>query len=53
MVDESFPRPVIIPESQIVNKNEEVMFHCKFQAVPPPTQDWFFEDDALITNRSK
>lgn len=53
IIDESFPRPVIIPESQIVNKNEEVMFHCKFQAVPPPTQDWFFEDDALITNRSK
>ncbi|KAM6460905.1 inactive tyrosine-protein kinase 7 [Liasis olivaceus] len=53
IIDESFPHPVIVPENQIVNKNEEAMFHCKFQAVPPPTQEWLFEDDSPIQNRSR
>ncbi|XP_053169066.1 inactive tyrosine-protein kinase 7 isoform X1 [Hemicordylus capensis] len=53
IIDESFPRPVIIPKNQIVNKNEEAMFHCKFEAVPPPTQEWLYEDDSPVTNRSR
>ncbi|XP_062980026.1 inactive tyrosine-protein kinase 7 isoform X2 [Elgaria multicarinata webbii] len=53
IIDESFPHPVIVPENQIVNKNEEAMFHCKFQAVPPPTQEWLFEDEPAINNRTK
>ncbi|XP_044284906.1 inactive tyrosine-protein kinase 7 [Varanus komodoensis] len=53
IIDESFPRPVIVPENQIVSKNEEAMFHCKFQAVPPPTQEWLFENEAVVSNRTK
>uniref|UniRef100_A0A7M4EQM9 Inactive tyrosine-protein kinase 7 n=1 Tax=Crocodylus porosus TaxID=8502 RepID=A0A7M4EQM9_CROPO len=50
---ESFPRPVIVPQNQIVSKNEEAMFHCQFTAVPPPAQEWIFEDNSPITNRSR
>lgn len=50
--DESFPRPVAVPENQIVNKNEEAMFHCQFTAVPPPTQEWLFEGK-IISNMSR
>ncbi|XP_077192883.1 inactive tyrosine-protein kinase 7 isoform X1 [Paroedura picta] len=52
ITDESFPRPVILPENQIVSKNEEVMFHCQFTAVPPPTQEWLF-DGKIISNMSR
>ncbi|NXD18239.1 PTK7 kinase, partial [Nothocercus nigrocapillus] len=51
IIDESFPQPVIIPQDLIVTKNEEAMFDCQFTAVPPPTQEWLFED-APITNKS-
>ncbi|KYO22249.1 inactive tyrosine-protein kinase 7 [Alligator mississippiensis] len=53
IIDESFPRPVIVPQNQIVSKNEEAMFHCQFTAVPPPAQEWIFEDNSPITNRSR
>ncbi|XP_015284089.1 PREDICTED: inactive tyrosine-protein kinase 7-like, partial [Gekko japonicus] len=49
---ESFPRPVIVPENQIVNKNEEAVFHCQFTAEPPPTQEWLF-DGKIISNMSR
>lgn len=52
IIDESFPTPVIVPEDQIVNRNEEAFFHCAFTAVPPPVQEWFF-DNSLITNKSR
>uniref|UniRef100_A0A8B9Z6T3 Protein tyrosine kinase 7 (inactive) n=1 Tax=Buteo japonicus TaxID=224669 RepID=A0A8B9Z6T3_9AVES len=51
IIDESFPQAVIIPQDLIVTKNEEAMFDCQFAAVPPPTQEWLFEDSP-ITNRS-
>ncbi|XP_061481449.1 inactive tyrosine-protein kinase 7 isoform X2 [Rhineura floridana] len=53
IIDESFPRPVIVPENQIVNRNEEAMFHCKFQAEPPPTQEWLSNDDTPVVNKSR
>uniref|UniRef100_A0A8C3F6T7 Inactive tyrosine-protein kinase 7 n=1 Tax=Chrysemys picta bellii TaxID=8478 RepID=A0A8C3F6T7_CHRPI len=53
LVDESFPRPVLIPQDLIVSKNEEAMFHCQFTAVPPPTQEWVFEDSSPITNKTR
>ncbi|XP_075003539.1 inactive tyrosine-protein kinase 7 isoform X1 [Calonectris borealis] len=52
IIDESFPQAVIVPQDLIVTKNEEAMFDCQFAAVPPPTQEWLFEDSP-ITNRSK
>ncbi|KAJ7423320.1 hypothetical protein BTVI_10222 [Pitangus sulphuratus] len=52
VIDESFPQAVIVPQDLIVTKNEEAMFDCQFAAVPPPTQEWLFEDNP-ITNRSK
>uniref|UniRef100_A0A663F770 Protein tyrosine kinase 7 (inactive) n=1 Tax=Aquila chrysaetos chrysaetos TaxID=223781 RepID=A0A663F770_AQUCH len=51
IIDESFPQAVIVPQDLIVTKNEEAMFDCQFAAVPPPTQEWLFEDSP-ITNRS-
>ncbi|KAH1172662.1 inactive tyrosine-protein kinase 7 isoform X1 [Mauremys mutica] len=53
LIDESSPRPVLIPQDLIVSKNEEAMFHCQFTAVPPPTQEWVFEDSSPITNRTR
>lgn len=52
VADESFPQAVIVPQDLIVTKNEEAMFDCQFAAVPPPTQEWLFEDNP-VTNRSK
>uniref|UniRef100_A0A8C0UKV0 Protein tyrosine kinase 7 (inactive) n=1 Tax=Cyanistes caeruleus TaxID=156563 RepID=A0A8C0UKV0_CYACU len=51
VIDESFPQAVIVPQDLIVTRNEEAMFDCQFAAVPPPTQEWLFEDNP-ITNRS-
>uniref|UniRef100_A0A8C3JAX0 Protein tyrosine kinase 7 (inactive) n=1 Tax=Calidris pygmaea TaxID=425635 RepID=A0A8C3JAX0_9CHAR len=51
IIDESFPQAVIVPQDLIVTKNEEAMFDCQFAAVPPPTQEWLFEDSP-VTNRS-
>ncbi|XP_074845376.1 inactive tyrosine-protein kinase 7 isoform X2 [Carettochelys insculpta] len=53
IIDESFPRPVVVPQDLIVNKNDEAMFHCQFTAVPPPTQEWVSEDGSPITNRTR
>uniref|UniRef100_A0A8D0FZR7 Inactive tyrosine-protein kinase 7 n=1 Tax=Sphenodon punctatus TaxID=8508 RepID=A0A8D0FZR7_SPHPU len=53
IIDESFPRPVVVPQDQIVNKNEEAVFHCQFTAVPPSSQEWLSEDNAPITNRTR
>ncbi|KAJ7416887.1 hypothetical protein WISP_67964 [Willisornis vidua] len=52
VIDESFPQAVVVPQDLIVTKNEEAMFDCQFAAIPPPTQEWLFEDNP-ITNRSK
>lgn len=52
VADESFPQAVIVPQDLIVTKNEEAIFDCQFAAVPPPTQEWLFEDSP-VTNRSK
>uniref|UniRef100_F7AGL8 Inactive tyrosine-protein kinase 7 n=1 Tax=Ornithorhynchus anatinus TaxID=9258 RepID=F7AGL8_ORNAN len=53
IVDESFARPLVVPQDQVVGRNEEAMFHCQFGATPPPTLQWLFEDDSAITNRSR
>ncbi|KAM4692877.1 inactive tyrosine-protein kinase 7 [Discoglossus pictus] len=53
IIDESFPRAVVTPEDQIVSKNEDAIFHCQFSADPPPTLEWYFEDDTPLSNRSR
>lgn len=54
IIDESFPRAVVIPQNQIVSKHEEAIFHCQFSAVPHPVQKWYFENEtAPITNKSR
>ncbi|XP_029448671.1 inactive tyrosine-protein kinase 7 isoform X2 [Rhinatrema bivittatum] len=50
IIDETFPRPVLIPGNQIVNKNEEAIFHCQFTAMPPPVQKWYFESSSISNN---
>ncbi|MGH0129944.1 UNVERIFIED_CONTAM: hypothetical protein FKN15_062672 [Acipenser sinensis] len=52
IIDESYPQPLIIPRDQVVNRNEEAMFHCQFTAQPPPVQEWFFEGE-LIANKTR
>ncbi|XP_039595048.1 inactive tyrosine-protein kinase 7 [Polypterus senegalus] len=56
IIDPSFPRPVIVPQDQVVIRNEEAMFHCQFTAEPPPVQDWYYvhnSEDELVTNKSR
>ncbi|XP_063300275.1 inactive tyrosine-protein kinase 7 [Pelobates fuscus] len=54
IIDESFPQALLIPEDQIVNKNEDAIFHCQFTATPPPTLEWLFdEDDIPLTNKTR
>uniref|UniRef100_A0A7N4NH31 Protein tyrosine kinase 7 (inactive) n=1 Tax=Sarcophilus harrisii TaxID=9305 RepID=A0A7N4NH31_SARHA len=53
IADESFARPLVVPQDQVVGKNGDAMFHCQFTAQPPPTLQWFFEGDSLITNRTR
>ncbi|XP_053314510.1 inactive tyrosine-protein kinase 7 [Spea bombifrons] len=54
ITDESFPRAVVTPEDQIVNRNEDAVFHCQFTATPPPTLEWWFDDeDSPLTNKSR
>lgn len=51
--DESFARVVLAPQDVVVARNEEAMFHCQFSAQPPPSLQWFFEDETPISNRSR
>lgn len=46
--DKSFPRPVVTPKDQVVLRNEEAVFHCQFTAVPPPTLEWYHENELLV-----
>uniref|UniRef100_A0AAZ3Q7R5 Protein tyrosine kinase 7 (inactive) n=1 Tax=Oncorhynchus tshawytscha TaxID=74940 RepID=A0AAZ3Q7R5_ONCTS len=52
IIDKSFPRPVVIPEDLVVMRNEEALLNCLFTAEPPPTQEWYHQDE-LITNKSR
>ncbi|XP_071375712.1 inactive tyrosine-protein kinase 7, partial [Centroberyx affinis] len=52
IIDKSFPRPVVTPEDQVVLRNEEAVFHCQFTAVPPPTLEWYHENE-LLANKSR
>ncbi|KAM8947240.1 inactive tyrosine-protein kinase 7 [Pelodytes ibericus] len=54
IIDKTFPQAVLIPEDQIVCKNEDAMFHCQFSAEPAPAVDWLFEeDDTPLSNKSR
>ncbi|KAL6101587.1 ptk7 [Pungitius sinensis] len=52
IIDKSVPRPVVIPEDQVVLRNEEALLHCQFTAVPPPTLEWYHEKE-LVANKSR
>uniref|UniRef100_A0A8C8D273 Protein tyrosine kinase 7 (inactive) n=1 Tax=Oncorhynchus tshawytscha TaxID=74940 RepID=A0A8C8D273_ONCTS len=52
IIDKSFPRPVVVPEDLVVMRNEEALLNCLFTAEPPPTQEWYHQDE-LITNKSR
>ncbi|KAM5163209.1 LOW QUALITY PROTEIN: inactive tyrosine-protein kinase 7 [Mantella aurantiaca] len=53
IIDESFPQAEVTPEDQIVNKNDDAIFHCKFTAVPPPVLEWFFKDNHTLVNKTR
>ncbi|KAM7409061.1 hypothetical protein PAMA_002664 [Pampus argenteus] len=48
IIDKSIPRPVVTPEDQVVLRNDEAVFHCQFTAVPPPTVEWYHENELLV-----
>ncbi|KAL2082820.1 hypothetical protein ACEWY4_020593 [Coilia grayii] len=48
IIDKSFPRPVVVPEDQVVLRNGEAMFHCQFTAEPPPIVEWFHEAEPVV-----
>uniref|UniRef100_A0A8C1T5Q6 Inactive tyrosine-protein kinase 7 n=1 Tax=Cyprinus carpio TaxID=7962 RepID=A0A8C1T5Q6_CYPCA len=52
IIDKSFPQPVVKPEDLVVMKNEEALFHCQFTAEPPPTVEWY-HDNELVANKSR
>ncbi|KAG7492855.1 hypothetical protein MATL_G00019530 [Megalops atlanticus] len=52
IIDKSFPQPLVTPEDQVVLRNEEAIFHCQFTAEPPPTVEWYHENE-LVTNKSR
>lgn len=52
IIDQSFPRAVVSPEDQVVLRNEEAVFHCQFTAVPPPTLEWYHDNEPLV-NKSR
>lgn len=43
---------MVIPEDQVVMRNDEAMLHCQFTAVPPPTLEWYHENEQLV-NKSR
>uniref|UniRef100_A0A8C2JNJ2 Protein tyrosine kinase 7a n=1 Tax=Cyprinus carpio TaxID=7962 RepID=A0A8C2JNJ2_CYPCA len=51
IIDKSFPQPVVKPEDLVVMKNEEALFHCQFTAEPPPTVEWY-HDNELVANKN-
>lgn len=52
IVDKTVPKPVVVPEDQVVLRNEEAMFHCQFSSEPPPTLTWY-HDNELLANKSR
>ncbi|XP_063047864.1 inactive tyrosine-protein kinase 7 [Engraulis encrasicolus] len=48
IIDKSFPRPVVVPEDQVVLRNGEAIFHCQFTADPPPVVEWFHETEPVV-----
>ncbi|KAJ8264218.1 hypothetical protein GJAV_G00146620 [Gymnothorax javanicus] len=52
IIDKSYPQPVISPEDQVVLRNEEAVFHCQFTAEPPPTVEWYHENE-LLANKTR
>uniref|UniRef100_A0AAY4EHC3 Protein tyrosine kinase 7 (inactive) n=1 Tax=Denticeps clupeoides TaxID=299321 RepID=A0AAY4EHC3_9TELE len=48
IVDKSFPVPVVVPEDQVVFRNQEAVFHCQFTAEPPPMVQWFHESEPVF-----
>lgn len=43
---------MVSPKDQVVNRNDEAMFHCQFTAVPAPTLEWYHENELLV-NKSR
>ncbi|XP_055073615.2 inactive tyrosine-protein kinase 7a [Misgurnus anguillicaudatus] len=52
IIDKSVPQPVVKPESLVVLRNEEALFHCQFTAEPQPTVTWYHEDEQ-VSNKSR
>ncbi|XP_023654293.1 inactive tyrosine-protein kinase 7-like [Paramormyrops kingsleyae] len=52
IVDKSFPQPTVIPQDQVVLRNEEAAFHCQFSAEPPPVVEWYHENE-LVSNKTR
>ncbi|XP_062304162.1 inactive tyrosine-protein kinase 7a [Osmerus eperlanus] len=52
IIDKSYPQPVVSPEDVVVLRNEEALLRCQFSAEPPPTMEWYHEDE-LVANKSR
>ncbi|XP_056136239.1 inactive tyrosine-protein kinase 7a [Lampris incognitus] len=52
IIDESTPRPVVVPESLVVFRNQAALLNCLFTAQPPPKLSWYHEDEP-VTNKSR
>ncbi|KAI8486921.1 Inactive tyrosine-protein kinase 7 [Branchiostoma belcheri] len=52
-LDESIPRLVVGPQDVVVNKNDDARLDCVFTADPPPTIQWYFNNEGPLTNMSR
>ncbi|XP_019642395.1 PREDICTED: inactive tyrosine-protein kinase 7-like [Branchiostoma belcheri] len=53
LLDESIPRLVVGPQDVVVNKNDDARLDCVFTADPPPTIQWYFNNEGPLTNMSR
>ncbi|XP_078137903.1 inactive tyrosine-protein kinase 7-like [Centroberyx gerrardi] len=52
VIDDSWPRPLLVPDSVVVLRNQPALLHCSFTASPPPTLRWYHEQEPL-SNKSR
>ncbi|KAK7149098.1 hypothetical protein R3I93_013186 [Phoxinus phoxinus] len=48
IIDKTLPRVLLAPVDQVVLRNEDAVFHCRFRAKPPPVLQWFHDTEPVV-----
>uniref|UniRef100_UPI003AB09DAD inactive tyrosine-protein kinase 7a n=1 Tax=Centroberyx gerrardi TaxID=166262 RepID=UPI003AB09DAD len=51
VIDDSWPRPLLVPDSVVVLRNQPALLHCSFTASPPCLR-WYHEQES-VSNKSR